>query len=90
MKELFFSALPWLIAGISLGVLARNLQDLKGGGEFEDGKNINDTFASESALCGMVIGVLVSMIFSIGLLLTMTLGILAGLAFGTSFKKRKR
>lgn len=90
MSELFFSALPWLIAGISLGVLAKNLHSLKGGAKFDDGKSINDTFAAESALCGMLVGVLVSMACSIGLLLTLTLGILAGLAFGTSFKKRKR
>jgi len=90
MKDLFFTALPWLIGGISLGVLARNLQNLKGGADFEDGKNVNDTFAGEATLCGMMIGLLVSMIFSVGLLFTMIPGILAGLAFGTSFKKRKR
>jgi len=90
MANLIFSALPWLIGGISLGVLARNLQNLKGGAKFDDGKNINDTFAGEATLCGMMIGLLVSMICSVGLLFTIIPGILAGLAFGTSFKKRKR
>ena len=90
MKELIFSALPWLIGGVSLGVLARNMHNLKGGADFEDGKNINDTFAGEATLCGMMIGLLVSMVCSVGLLFTIVPGILAGLAFGTSFKKRKR
>ena len=90
MIQLIFTALPWLIGGVSLGILARNIKNLKGGADFEDGKNINDTFAGEATLCGMMIGLLVSMICSVGLLFTIIPGILAGLAFGTSFKKRKR
>ena len=40
MIQLIFTALPWLIGGVSLGILARNIKNLKGGADFEDGKNI--------------------------------------------------
>ncbi len=90
MNEILIAALPWLIGGISIGKLYSNLKKLKNRAEFEDGKNINDTYAGEGVTCGMCLGIAVSIMFSIGLGLTLLLGILAGLAFGTSFKKPKR
>ena len=88
MTAFLLSAFPWLIAGVSIGVLAVNLRGISE--SFDDGKNVNDTFIGDGLTAGMLFGVSAGMFFSLGLLYTVSIGSLAGAAFGSCFRKRKR
>lgn len=76
MKDFIFAALPFVIIGICVAIIAANY------------KNEKKTYASEGMALGMCFGVAISSAFHINYGLGISLGLLIGEAIGITKEKK--
>ena len=86
MKEFIIAALPWIVIGLCVAVLAANgiMQKKTSGGD----EAAQGSYISEGMSIGMCMGVAFNGLLDIGLGLGISLGMLVGMIVGMMLKKK--